>query len=313
MHWEGSKGTLSISGLRNYTSVTSIYSDVAKLLLIVFLTASSALNATDRNFDPGFVDSILMAQNQVDIQAGDILQIQSTAVTASKVWDLQAVNPPAYFASIYLVILVILLLFVVLKFFYRNFFEAGLLGLPNDKVFLLHHRGNKFTDNFPWLAFFFLRLILITIAIQYGVYFFTGKPEAAGLTYFGIWMVVVASFYLLRFAAEWMVQSAMGLSKQFKVYYMQHLLITGWLWLPAIGIILILFVNIDRISMPLYAGIVAGLFITVGLFSLLRSLLLWSSELRSHLVYFFIYFCTFKILPYALALKWISDKWVLFE
>jgi hypothetical protein len=286
---------------------------VPKLLLVVFLTISSAVNATDREFNPAFVDSILMAQEQVDIQSGHFNKIQGTTVAASKVWDLQTVNPPTHFASIYLVVLAILLLFVVLKFFYRNFFEAGLLGLPNDKVFLLHHRGNKFTDSFPWIAFFFLRLILIATAIQYGVYYFTGKQEAAGLTYFGIWMAVVAAFYLLRFAAEWMVQSVVGLSKQFKVYYMQHLLITGWLWLPAIGIILILFVNIDRISVPLYAGIVAGILILVGLFSLLRSLLLWSSELRSHLVYFFIYFCTFKILPYALALKWISDKWVIFE
>lgn len=282
-------------------------------MLVAVLTMGASVNATDRVFDPVVVDSVLLAQDQIGLLSDDFREIQSTTVSKTKVWDLQTVNPPKHLASIYVAVLLVLSLFAVLKFFYRNFFEAGLLGLPNDKVFLLHHRGNKFTDNFPWIAFFSLRLILIAIAIQYGVYYFTGKQEAVGLTYFGIWLAVVAAFYLLRFAAEWMVQSFMGLSKQFKVYYMQHLLITGWLWLPALGIILILFVNIDRMSIPVYGGIVAGVFILVGIFSLIRSLLLWSSELRSHLVYFFIYFCTFKILPYALAVKWISDKWVLFE
>jgi len=273
----------------------------------------AATFASELDFDPAFVDSILLAQDIAILQAADFETIHSNALSESNVWDLQSVNPPIYLASIYAVVIAILLLFIVLKFFYRNFFEAGLLALPNDKVFLLHHRGNKFTDTFPWMAFFILRLMLIATAVQYGIYYATGKQETVGLDYFGLWLIVVACFYLLRLTAEWLVQSAMGLSKQFKVYYMQHLLITGWLWLPATALILIIFVNVEQTTLPIYLGIIATVFVLVGLFSLLRSLLLWSAEVRAHLVYFFIYFCTFKILPYALVLKWISDQWVIFE
>jgi hypothetical protein len=284
------------------------------LIWLLFLLPFAAKASSDEAvFDPVFVDSLLKAQEQIMSSPQLPSQLQSAYIAEEKVWDLQTVNPPQYLAAIYPVVLLVLLLFVLLKFFYRNFFEAGLLGLPNDKVFLLHHRGNKFTEDFPWIAFFILRILLIALAIQYGVYFISGKPEAAGLVYFGIWVGVVAAFYTLRFSAEWIVQTAMGFSKQFKVYYMQHLLITGWLSLPALLIILVLYTNFSAVGWKLYAGILVGIFLLVGLFSLLRSLLLWSSELRSHVVYFFIYFCTFKILPYALVIKWISERWVHFE
>jgi hypothetical protein len=31
------------------------------------------------------------------------------------------------------------------------------------------------------------------------------------------------------------------------------------------------------------------------------------------LIHFFIYFCTFKILPYMILVKWLSKNWILFS
>jgi hypothetical protein len=47
----------------------------------------------------------------------------------------------------------------------------------------------------------------------------------------------------------------------------------------------------------------------ISVFSTIRSLMLWNGAWKHYLIYFFIYLCTFKIIPYLIIAKFASIFW----
>lgn len=281
------------------------------LLLISSLFVSGSLHASDNRLDynPLVVDSVL--QQKVTDTVLDKIHTQSDVFSIAEqyVMDVQSLKKKQELSSLYVVSVVMLLLIVVLKFSYNNFFQSGILSLANEKIFLLHFRGKKFSHIPALLVLIFIRISVPALILQYGFYYYTGNKDLIAMKYFLMLFSFLMLFTLVRMAAESLVQTLAGQAKVFNPYITQHLIITTWLWLPAVLLVLILYVNQIDVSVLWYSVIVTAPIILASMYSMLRALFIWGSVWRDYLLYFFAYLCTFKILPYLLAAKWLMDNW----
>jgi hypothetical protein len=277
-------------------------------VLLLFLNTDE-LHGQTFEYNPVLVDSLLV-ENVTDTISTVIHSVSDVSKTGSAVTlDIQSLKPQPSTPSVYIVSTILLFIIIVLKFFFNNFFQSSLLSLPNDKVFMLHFRGNKFSDVIPLLLMYIIKLSVLSIFFQYSALFFLKDLELVSMKYFLIIMVLLAVFYGMRYLIESVTHMMMGSSKLFKPYYVQHQIISTWLWLPSILLVIILFSNAENLSGKLFLTITLIPIAIATLFSLLRSLIIWSVVWRDFLLYFFVYFCTFKILPYLVVAKWVSDNW----
>jgi hypothetical protein len=282
----------------------------ASLLFVIFL-ASSRMNASDimLDFNPMVVDSVLNEKVTDTILSDIKTSADVFAIADNSVMDVQSLKKQQELSSLYVVSVIILLLIVVLKFSYNNFFQSGILSLANEKIFLLHFRGKKFSELPALIILLLIRISVPALILQYGFYYYTGNKDWISMKYFLLLFSFTAVFSLFKMVAESLVQMLAGQSKIFSPYFTQHLIITSWLWLPSVLLVLILYVNQIDISIQWYAGIVSAPLILSLLYSALRALFIWGSVWREYLLYFFAYLCTFKILPYLIAAKWLIDNW----
>lgn len=280
-------------------------------ILIFFLFMGGSLHASKHSmvYNPILVDSMLK-EKMSDTIIAEIHTISDVfSIAENSAMDVQSLKKEQELSSLYVVTVIILLLIVVLKFSYNNFFQSGILSLANEKIFLLHFRGKKFSKAPALIFLFLIRTSVPTLILQYGIYYKTGNKEVIAMSYFLMIFAFFVIFSLVRIAAESLVQSLAGQSKVFNPYFTQHLLITSWLWLPSVLLILLLHVNKVDISVRWYTVLVLAPVVLASLFSTLRALFIWGSVWRDYLLYFFAYLCTFKILPYFIAAKWLMDNW----
>lgn len=174
---------------------------------------------------------------------------------------------------------------------------------------MLHFRGNKFSEVIPLVLMYVIKLSVLSIFLQYTALFFLKDDAFVSMKYFLLILTLLTLFYGLRFLIESVTHFMMGSSKMFKSYYVQHQIISTWLWLPSILLVIILYSNVATMSGKSFFIITITPIIIASLFSFLRSLIIWSVVWRDFLLYFFVYFCTFKILPYLVVAKWVSDNW----
>ena len=290
-------------------SFSATRSSLLYAIILLLFTNIDASHAQTIEYNPALVDSLLV-QNVTDTVASSILSASDVSETGPTVTlDIQSLRPQPSTPSVYIVSTMLLFIIIILKFFFNNFFQSSLLSLPNEKVFMLHFRGNKFSDVIPLVLMYIIKLSVLSIFFQYAALFFLKDPELVSMKYFVVILALLAVFYGLRYLVESFTHLMMGSSKLFKPYYVQHQIISTWLWLPSILLVIILYSNAENMSGKSFLIITLIPIVLASLFSLLRSLIIWSVVWRDFLLYFFVYFCTFKIFPYLVVAKWVSDNW----
>ena len=281
------------------------------LLLIALLPLVA--HAQPVEYSPEFVDTFLVQTADTEQVASVLDDLDMNAMSEAPEWDVQHLRARQYFPSLLVFIPVVLLLIILLKFSYKNFFLASLSGIVNDKVFHLHYRGKKFSENLPVVFFYLIRLMVITMIVQYCFYYFLNDNRFISLRYFLLSFVIVFTFYALKNLSEWLIQGMIGTGEAFRMYFVQQTLITGWLWLPALLAVLVLYLNNVKLPANWMLGIVVLPVLFSSIFAVIRGLLLWKAGWRDNFIYFFIYLCTFKFIPYLVLAKWVSNHWVLFR
>lgn len=266
--------------------------------------------AQNVSYSPEFVDSFLI-QNTQDVQMQQITEnVSDSKLNIQPVWDVQSLKVSHSTPAVILLLPVIVLLIIMIKFLFKSFYSSSLSAIVNGKVFQLHYRNKKFSDIIPLLFLFILRNIVMVIICQYLVFMALKDTAYLSLTYFLTGFVLFSLFYIVLYVAEFFVQSIIGVSNIYRMYFTQYYLITAWSWLPLIGVILVLYLNGIHLSIDLI-----GLFLIIPLLifaflAIIRSVMLWNGAWRDNLIYFFIYLCTFKIIPYLIIVKLIKDFWV---
>ena len=117
-------------------------------------------------------------------------------------------------------------------------------------------------------------------------------------------------FYAIKIVIEFFIHNIIGSGSYFRIYFTQHYLLTLWLSLPVLGLILIMYLNNIDLTMNLILLVFIMPLAFIALFSTIRSLMLWNGAWKHYLLYFFIYLCTFKIIPYLIITKLASSFWL---
>lgn len=288
----------------------SIFSKVRSYLFLVILMCCSWSHAQEVTYSPEFVDTFLI-QNTQDLQISQITEnVSDTKLNTQPVWDVQNLKISRSAPSVVLILPIIILLIIIIKFLFKSFYSSSLSAIVNGKVFQLHYRNKKFSDIIPLFFLFILRNIVMVIICQYLIFTAFNDNAYLNMRFFLTGFFLMSFFYTLLYAAEFFVQSVIGVSNIYKMYITQYYLITTWCWLPLIGVILILYLNGIHLSLDLI-----GLFLIIPLlifafWAIIRSIILWNGAWRDNLIYFFIYLCTFKIIPYLIIAKYIQDFWL---
>lgn len=288
----------------------SIFSKVRSCLFLVILMCYSWSYAQEVTYSPEFVDTFLI-QNTQDVQMSQITEnVSDSKLTTQPVWDVQNLKVGHSTPAVILMLPVIVLLIIIIKFLFKSFYSSSLSAIVNGKVFQLHYRNKKFSDIIPVFFLFILRNIVMVIICQYLIFMALKNNAYLSLRYFLTGFLMISVFYTILYAAEFFVQSVIGVGNNYRMYFTQYYLITAWCWLPLVGVILVLYLNGIHLSLDLL-----GLFLIIpvlisAFLAIIRSIMLWNGAWRDNLIYFFIYLCTFKIIPYLIIVKFIKDFWV---
>lgn len=278
--------------------------------LLLILSASQNISAQEKNYNPIFVDTFLIQNSQeASIQA--IAKKNEAANISSKpIWDIQKLKERNRIASMVVIIPIILLLLIILKFIFANFFKSSILGLFNRKVFELQYSNKKFSEILPLILIFLIRNATFVLILQFILSLILKRTQLLNLQTFLFLLVITNIFFTIKVIAEFIIQNILGSGSYFRMYFTQHYLLTLWLSLPILALILIMYLNSIELTMSWILAILLIPISVIALFSTIRSLMLWNGAWKHYLIYFFIYLCTFKIIPYLIIVKFASIFWL---
>lgn len=279
------------------------------LLLWAFTFSHNAF-AQEIDFNPIFVDTFLINNSEEASLKAITKKNDVTTISTKPLWDVQQLKETTHLTSLVLITPIILLLLIILKFIFSNFFQSSLLGLFNEKVFQLQYRNKKFSEFFPLVFIFFIRNSTIVLILQFLLSAILKSNQYLSLKTFLFLFLVTNIFFAVKLIAEYFVQNAVQSGSVFRIYFTQHYLITLWLSLPFLALILVMYLNSIELTMNFITLIFGVPIIILSVFSTIRSLMLWNGAWKQYLIYFFIYLCTFKIIPYLIIAKFASAFWL---
>lgn len=285
----------------------SIFSKMKFIFILLLLLNITSVFAEDVSYSPEFVDTFLI-QNSQNSQVSEIVDnVSDSKLNEKSVWDVQHLREKRTTPSLILILPVIVLLMIIMKYIFRGFFNTSMSSIANGKVFQLHYRNKKYSEPIPLFILFLLRNIALVMLCQYIVYVYLNDGVYLGLKYFGIGFVLITTFFSLLYLIEFIVQTAIGVGGIFRMYFTQYYLITTWSWMPLIAIILVIHLNGIHIGFNVIALLLAVPVLLFSILAIIRSIILLNTAWRDNLIYFFMYLCTFKIIPYLILLKIIKD------
>lgn len=275
-------------------------------MFIGFICLLQTVFAQEMDYNPVFLDTFLV-QNAQEASVQDILhKNEAVSVSPKLFWDVQQLRERNHLSALVIVTPIILLLLIILKFIFNNFFQSSLLGLFNRKAFELQYFNKKFSEFFPLVLIFIIRNSTIVLILQFLLSFFLEKKSLMSIKTFAILFILTNLFYAIKVFVEYIMQNIIGSGNYFRMYFTQHYLLTLWLSLPILGLILIIYLNSIELTLSLMLVFFLIPFASIAIFSLIRSLMLWNGAWKHYLIYFFIYLCTFKIIPYLIIAKFAS-------
>lgn len=292
------------------------------LSLLLFLFALSTAVAagedyytTDSSFaiQPYYVDSLLKAAPNSYYLDSTTKNFSAERILPTPDWDIQHLKKPQHVNAIYWGTLIILLLLGLIKLGYQNFFYSSLSSIANSKVFQLYFRTKKLAGFIPLFFFFLIKILTLSLLSMKLASLFTGNSIFVSARFFAFSSGLICGFYMLRYFMEYVVNLILGTSQIFRQYLVEYTLITTWLWLLIVPVILVFsgaFSDVNKQTVPLFFMII--LFAGSG-YAHLRSMAITGTKNIAFFLHFFIYFCTFKILPYLVIAKWLSNHWTVFS
>ncbi|MCO5234411.1 MAG: DUF4271 domain-containing protein [Chitinophagales bacterium] len=288
----------------------SIFSKIKYFYLLLVLFSVSYSHAQDKDYSPEFVDSFLI-QNSHDAEISDIVgKIDHAKVRENTIWDVQKLKKERSSPAMLLGIPIIIILLLFLKFGFKDFYLSCFSGLLNDKVFQLRYRNMRVSELLPILLVFLIRSIALVLIGQFFLYHLLGEKIFLSVESMIVGIAFTTLFFSVKYFLEYLSMSIIGVSDKFKIYFTQHFILNTWLILPFILVILVVYLN----SFHLNSQIITFVFILpiaiIFGFSIIRAMILWKGVWKDYLIYFFMYLCTFKIIPYLILMKIVQDFWL---
>ncbi len=267
------------------------------------------VNASEKEYNPAYIDSVLETTVTNTFLSESIEQISATGISKEPYWDIQSVKEKNTANSLYVVLPLVILMILLIKLFSKDFYSSILAGMLNVRFFQLNYKNKKYRSFISLLIQFFLKSLFLAFVSLYLISVYTKSAGYLDLKYF-LWMsVFILALLTAVYAGEYIVQKTIGLGDFFKVYFLQYNLITTWSCLPIVLTVFVLYLNQIYLSFSILTAIVTVPLLLFSLIGLIRSLILLNKSLNNNLFYFFMYLCTFKIIPYLLILKLVFNLW----
>ena len=212
--------------------------------------------------------------------------------------------------SLFYLVFVVVLLWValVLRLLFDDFSVSMLKGIWSSKQYFIFLRTNKYDSPVP-LAYIFLAKNLILALF---VYLFLEKIHPVGMQtfQFGLLIKVILSvffFFLLRSLAELIFNWTIGTGPIFKAFSIQQLFIDFTWGMVLLCICIVCIYNpVFNLKDPLPGiSILLGLYLVFNIF---KSYQLLSNIRISYRLHFFLYICSFKVLPVLLLAKYLLSN-----
>jgi hypothetical protein len=276
----------------------------------MFWMSMNYVHAQEVNYSPEFVDTFMIQNTLPAYVEGLTGGLSQEKIFSEKTWDVQQVKTTPSTPSIVLLLPIILLIIIAIKFIFTGFFKSAFSGIVNLNVFQLHYRNKKFSEQFPVLLLFILRNIVIVLICQYLACLYFQQESLFNWKHFIIGFSVISIFYAVVYLMEYFVFNMIGIGEMFRVYFTQYFIITTWIWTPLILIILLLHINNIQLDTNITLLIFVIPILISAIIAVIRSVLLWNGMWRDNLIYFFMYLCTFKIIPYLILTKLLEKYWL---
>jgi hypothetical protein len=224
------------------------------------------------------------------------------------VYALQPLKEPAAPAFYVLFLAGLLLIALLLRVLFDDFSESMLKGVLSSKAYYVFLRTNKYDSPVP-LAYLFVAKNLVFSVL---IYLALEKIHPSGTVGFEPVlllkvMVLVLLFSLVRSLAELLFNFTIGTMAIYKAFTLQQLFIDfAWgLLLLAACLVCIYNPAFHMHSPGAWFAVIVGVYLV---FNSLRSYQLMSNIRINYRLHFFLYICSFKILPVLLLAKYLLSN-----
>lgn len=282
----------------------SIFFKRVTLIAVYWLLGYSVMLATNLEYNPAYVDSILTSSRD-SVVVADFIEdyIGSPTSISDSSWDVQPLKSPRGASSMVIYIPFLLMVLIIYKLLYSEFLHGIMPGMWSTHAFSLHYKNKRYSSLVAIVLQYIVKLVSISFAIQYGLFLSTSKQDFLAPKYAFILLGFTASVLTLLYFLEYLTQLAIGFGDWFKVYFVQYNIVTTWVWIPLIIILLVAHLNEFQMDTRQYLMLLAVPMFILPIVATIRSWLIMNGRQGGVLIYFFMYLCTFKIIPYWVILK----------
>lgn len=279
------------------------------LFLFFLLLISNSIFAKKATYtaeNPKYLDSIL--RTQVDTAKWMVLQQNINIHKTGATTLIQSIRKNQNNTNYILFGCFFLLLLLIIRLIFEDFMYAIVDGLYSVKKFYTYYKTKKYDS----LMAILLIMVLKVLNISFIIYTIVQYIETGGFLDFNIYLLlkillIIALFYAIKSIIELVFNEAIGMRESYNAFYLFTFFtefITSILFL----LLLIVFIYNNSINIQnVYLVLLCGTIIYV-VFNIIRSYQLMDNFRIASKLQFFMYICTFKILPFLILVRYIFNN-----
>lgn len=276
------------------------------LILMLFVTSSSLAAEKSSSPNPIFRDSVLKSKVDTGLWYMAVQQLDIHQQPAPKK-NLQHQKNNGHSRVFLISAFFILLLVVFFKLVFDDFSYALLEGVLSYKKFIVYSQSKKYDSFIAVFIIYILKILLLSMVI-YAVIHSFGKNNFNSfyIVFFWKFFFLLLFFFSLKNTIEYVFNFVVQTHQIFKSFFLHTLFIDFILLLILLPLFLVFIYN-DNINQGIINWIVISGLVFYAFFNIIRSYQLASLVRIPYKLHFFLYICTFKILPILLLTKFILN------
>lgn len=273
---------------------------------LLFLNTSFSKEKKYSKENPYFIDSVL--RTQIDTAKWQALQQNTNTHNIAKVQLIQQIKHKEY-SNLYLMCLgVVIILLLIVRLIFEDFMYAIVEGLFSVKKFYAYYKTKKYDSLMAILLVMVLKIInialLVYIIIQY--YISGGFTDFNSYLFLKI-LLIITIFYIIKSVFELIFNETIGMKETYNAVYLFSFF-TEFIASIIILIFLLIFIYNNTLQKQNVYIFLIGVVVFYTIFNIIRSFQLLDIFKIAGKLQFFVYVCTFKILPFLILVRYIFNN-----
>lgn len=283
----------------------------SKLLLLfigLFLLFSSTFaQATATNINPFFRDSIL--KHKVDTARWSNVESAVNRYNKSAT-NIRLQKPKVETNSLLYLYMTagIVILLIIMRLIFDDFSTSLLEGMLSMKKFFVFYKSKKYDSLIAIILVYVFNLVLLSL-ISFIAWSFTTKHgfKTFNMSVFMDISVLMIVFFTLKNAIEYLFNFIIDTQDTFKAFFLQNLF-TEFLLCVVLLVFSLIYIYNSYFSLNWMLGLFFVILTIYLVFNTIRSYQLISVTRLPYKLHFFLYICTFKLIPILLLVKYFLNN-----